>query len=37
MKFSEMIETLNGKGSLPKNDVKILTALIKTRPNDNDS
>ena len=35
--FQEMIETLNGKGSLLKNDVKNLISLIKTRPNDNDS
>ena len=35
--FQEMIETLNGKGSLLKNDVKNLISLIKTRPNDKDS
>ena len=35
--FQEMNETLNGKGSLLKNDVKNLISLIKTRPNDNDS
>ena len=35
--FQEMIETLNGKGSLLKSDVKNLISLIKTRPNDNDS